>query len=140
MTNQEKIRYLRQYQEGQRESVRLERELEVWRSRAEKITPGLGGEGGGTRSGGDRIQGAVEQLVELQEQLAGQLAALAQMRKKIEEEINGVEEPRLREILRLRYINGYTWERVAEEMNYSFRQVTRMHGDALNRFLCEKMS
>lgn len=40
-------------------------------------------------------------------------------------------EPRERQLVRLRYIDGLTWEQVAVEMNYSWRQVHRIHGDAL---------
>ena len=138
MTNQEKIRYLRRYREGEQEIRQLERELEVWRSRAEKITPGGGEGGGGGRS--DRIQNAVGMLVELQEKLADQLAALARMREEIVREIDRVEEPQLCRLLKLRYLQGMTWEQIAVEMNYSFRQVLRMHGEALNHLLKEKMS
>lgn len=35
------------------------------------------------------------------------------------------------ELMELRYLNGYTWERIAVEMHYSFRQVLRLHGEIL---------
>jgi RNA polymerase sigma factor (sigma-70 family) len=40
-------------------------------------------------------------------------------------------QPRERTLLRLYYIDGLTWEQVAYEMDYSWRQVHRIHGDAL---------
>ena len=135
MTTQEKIRYLRRYREGEQEIRQLERELEVWRSRAEKITPG-GGEGGGGRS--DRIQNAVGMLVELQEKLADQLAALARMREEIVREIDRVEELRLRQILRMRYIDGMKWEEIAVAQRIDYRWLLRLHGRALDRLTIER--
>lgn len=34
-------------------------------------------------------------------------------------------------ILRYRYILGYSWEKIAVTMNYTYRHVTRLHGQAL---------
>lgn len=39
-----------------------------------------------------------------------------------------------REVLRYRYIDGLTWERIAERMVYSRRNITRIHGRALQHF------
>lgn len=39
--------------------------------------------------------------------------------------------PRERTLIRLYYIDGLTWEQVAVKMNYSWRQVHRIHGAAL---------
>ena len=38
----------------------------------------------------------------------------------------------LRTILILRYLNFQTWEMIACKMNYSYKQVCRLHGKALN--------
>lgn len=37
-------------------------------------------------------------------------------------------------VLTLRYIEGKRWEEIAEELHYSFRHVTRLHGEALTAF------
>lgn len=42
-------------------------------------------------------------------------------------------EPRERTLIRLYYIKGLTWEQVAVEMNYSWRQVHNIHGMALEQ-------
>ena len=39
-----------------------------------------------------------------------------------------------REILRYRYIDGLSWEEIAAKLNYSKRNVTRIHGRALQHF------
>ena len=60
-----------------------------------------------------------EKLVELR---AGQL--------KVEKAIEPLR-PEERRLLRYRYIEGLTWEEVAVEMGYSWRQTHRIHAKAL---------
>ena len=45
--------------------------------------------------------------------------------------IRAVEEPRLAEVLELYYIDGMTWEQVAQRMGVDVRTVYRLHGRAL---------
>ena len=45
--------------------------------------------------------------------------------------VNRVGDNTLRQLLIHRYIEFMRWEKIAEEMHYSRRQVTRMHGKAL---------
>lgn len=37
-------------------------------------------------------------------------------------------------VLRYRYIHGYTWERIAVTMDYSYQWVCELHGRALSHF------
>lgn len=57
-------------------------------------------------------------------------AALANAVLAIEDAIDKLA-PRERTLIRLYYIDGLTWEQVAVKMNYSWRQVHRIHGTAL---------
>ena len=45
--------------------------------------------------------------------------------------ISAVEDPTARALLRHRYIDGWTWEKVSDSMNYSIRHLQRLHGAAL---------
>ena len=45
--------------------------------------------------------------------------------------INSVENRQLNTLLRLRYIQGYTWERIADEMYFSYKHIMRLHKKAL---------
>ncbi|MDY2991622.1 MAG: hypothetical protein SOR91_09155 [Hornefia butyriciproducens] len=45
--------------------------------------------------------------------------------------IRAVEDPRLRDVLHRRYIQCQRWEEIAAEMQYSYRQTLRFHGDGL---------
>lgn len=71
--------------------------------------------------------------------LEEQTAELLDVQRSIREAIEQVPNGRYRRLLTARYIEGMTWEQIACDMAYSFRQVTRMHGSAL-RALTEIMS
>lgn len=47
--------------------------------------------------------------------------------------INTVDNSVLRAILIYRYIDFMTFEQIAVEMNYSYKQITRLHGKALQK-------
>ena len=129
MTNQEKKAYLSRYRDNEREIRRLQEEILRWESLAGRTTVSFGGAGGS--NGEDRMQAAIEQIVALQNRLTLQLEQQVQVRDGIEAAIGTVPEERLRLLLRYRYIEGWTWERIAVEMNYAYRNVTRLHGQAL---------
>lgn len=132
MTNQEKKEFLQQYRLAEMEEQRLEHEIERWRSRAEKVTPGYSQAPGG---GGDgrSMEHTLERLGELAVELTQQRDKLIRLRREIGASIDTVPDTRLRELLRLRYIEGMTWERVAVQMGYSYMQVCRLHGKALSQ-------
>lgn len=49
-------------------------------------------------------------------------------------EIDKVEDVIERALLRYRYIKGYTWEQISEELGYSIAQVYRIHKRAFKSF------
>lgn len=132
MTNQEKKEFLQQYRLAEMEEQRLEHEIERWRSRAEKVTPGYSKAPAG---GGDgrSLEHTLERLGELAGELTHQWDKMVRLRREIGAAIDTVPDARLRELLRLRYIEGMTWERVAVQMGYSYMQVCRLHGKALTQ-------
>lgn len=54
--------------------------------------------------------------------------------QKIERQIRQMENEDEQEVLRVRYIKGLKWEEVALKMNYSWKQVHRIHSSALKSF------
>ena len=132
MTNQEKKEFLQQYHWAELEERRLEREIERWRSRAEKVTPAYSqapASGGDVRPGEDVLL----RLGDLAVELTHQRDKLIRLRRKIGAAIDAVPDARLRELLRLRYIDGLAWGRIAVQMGYSYKQVCRLHGTALEK-------
>lgn len=85
---------------------------------------------------GDTVQSskdphAFDRLGELAYQIEAQTKELDRVRAEIESAIRKVDNGKYRELLVRRYINGKTFEAVAVEMNYTWRQVHRIHGRAL---------
>ncbi len=61
----------------------------------------------------------------LYEQLRRKLIAIEKERDELERYIDSIEDPELRTIVRLRYIEGKTLEKIAESMEYSERTIRR---------------
>lgn len=61
------------------------------------------------------------------------LQKVAELTKAITEIEQTIEclEPRERTLIRLYYVEGLTWEEVCVEMSYSWRQIHRIHAQAL---------
>lgn len=133
MSSEEKKAWLNRYHLAGLAIRRLTGEIARWEAQAAALTARYGETS--SSAGEDPLQRAVEKMLELRDELAQELQRQMVLRREIEEAIRGVEDERLRELLRLRYLEGMTWEGVAERMGYSCRQVTRLHGQALGDVL-----
>lgn len=49
----------------------------------------------------------------------------------IEQAIEGLKDPRLRLLMRYKYMDGYKWETIADLMHYEVRWLYILHGQAL---------
>lgn len=137
MTSQEKKEILLQYRRVGREVQDLETEIQRWRSRAEQMTARYGPtpSGGGD---GRSLEHTVAHIDDLTRQLAQRLDRLVTLRQEIGTAIDGVPDPKQRELLRLRYIKGLTWGKLAVAMGYDdLRWVYRLHGRALEQLTIE---
>ena len=139
MTNQDKIAWLRRYREAAAEQDRLMAEIARWRSLAERVSPTLSGmpAGGG---GPARMIAAVERMDELEAELAEQIVERVATRREIGQASDRVPDERLARLLRLRYIDGYTLEKIAVEMHYCYKQTKRLHWRALDVLECPPAS
>lgn len=72
-------------------------------------------------------------LIELEKRVNERIREMVRLKQAAMDAIDQVEEARLREVLELYYIDGFTWEQVAERMGYSRRNVTTLHGVALRK-------
>ena len=79
---------------------------------------------------GSLVEEAAIKHAELLEKYRRKVAELSAALVEIENAIE-VLEPRERTLIRLYYVQGLTWEEVCVEMNYSWRQIHRIHGAAL---------
>lgn len=133
MTSKEKKVFLGRYREMSAEEQDIREEIAFWESKAQRITSVWSLVPSGGRS--DRVQDGAIRLTQLREQLEKKIETLAQVRMEIEEAIGTVESDTQRRLLRLRYIKGLTWERIALEMNYSYVHICRIHGRALEKIV-----
>jgi DNA-directed RNA polymerase specialized sigma24 family protein len=124
---------LRHYQNIKKEREQLRQCLEEVEAALyyPKIQNLTGMPGGGHKEGNPQEDLAIHHI-ELQEKYRAKLEELAAEQLAIEAAIESLDET-ARMLLRYRYIDGLKWEEVCCRMNYSWRQVHRLHGAALRR-------
>lgn len=83
----------------------------------------------GTESRQERL---ADQTMELREYYNDKQKELAEKQLAIERAIDALK-PMQRMVLRLRYIEGLSWDEVCTCMGYSWRQTHRIHAEALAR-------
>lgn len=123
--------YLEQYSEIKRDIKRLMEERQRWEDLALKITPNYSDTPVSGSAGAGKIQTAIEQIEEWESELDRMISEQLKLRKEIEATISKVKTKEYQTLLRLRYINGFTWERVSEEMHYGYQWTHKLHRRAL---------
>lgn len=79
-----------------------------------------------------REPGMTASVAESERLLLEAIEALASEQLKIRSVIAGVDNRDWRNVLEFRYINGWSWSRVAEKMHYGRSTVWRIHKKAMN--------
>lgn len=131
--NNRKKEYLRKYLEAKRMQEVLEREIDELR--LDRMIPGSPAQDGMPHgSGGGDLSGYVARLDELDRKLRAQMYKKIQLRAEITEKIDAMSDETESLLLRLRYIHGLKWEEVSVKMDYSWKQIHRLHSKALNNF------
>ena len=80
------------------------------------------------------LSDAIAALEKYAARVSEQWDRLIAMREEAKERIGEIADGRYREVLHRRYLQGESWEYIAVGMGYSFRQVLRIHGEALVAF------
>ena len=132
MNNEEKKQYLRRYQEAKKRAKRIQEEIDALRS-SETSPVGLG-DGMPHGSGTSDLSGYAARLDELLRELEAEKEMQMLTYREIRQQIGMVPDAIEQEILSRRYLIGQSWEKIAVEMKYSYRHVTKLHGYALNHF------
>lgn len=78
-------------------------------------------------------------IIELSDEIDKKIDELVDKKKFVTQLIDRLENQEYMILLRLRYLNFYSWDLIAEKMFLSERQVLRLHGIALIEF-SKKMS
>ncbi len=130
--NEQKIQYLLRYRRLNQRIDRLLEEQSRWRERALKITPTLSQAPGGGGSGSP-IERPMDKVLEMEEEINEEIDTLQTIRHQIRDTLNQLTDESLKLLMEYRYIDGMTWEQIADKMNYSWRQVYRKHEEALSK-------
>ena len=130
--------YLLEYRKLDKEINAMVSESVRLRRLALSIGSNINGTGGGNhQAGAARFEQAIDKVNDLEKKINEKIDCLINKREEIETVLNSVDDTMLRTLLRYRYISGYSFERVAVEIGYSWRQTIRLHGDALHKVVIE---
>ena len=88
---------------------------------------------GGGRRCSSSVDEYVAKIVDLEHEIDRRIDEYVDLTREIEAAIDRIGDDRYRDILRYRYVNGWSWEKIAQEMHYDERWVRRLHGWALLR-------
>lgn len=128
--------YLSQAQHIER-NIEAKRE-DIARMRA-RLTDGTAQISDMPRGGGQHgLDDAIARIIEYEEYVNREIARLCDLKTEIRDVIASVSNPVHRELLELRYINGYSWRRVAKAMHYSSDRIWHLHSDALKALSRQK--
>lgn len=82
----------------------------------------------------DKIGTAYAKIDEMERKLDKLIDTYVDKKNHIIGQIDGIEDEMLYNILFARYIERKTFEKIATELEYSWRQIIRLHGKALKQF------
>lgn len=121
------LRYIRREQLA---AVALQDEMETLRSIALRAQDTTASHVSGT-PGIDAVAKAANDLIELTDELAAQLSALGGIRRDAHDRLMRLEDTRYSTILVLYYVDGRTWQQVADKAHYEVETVMRIRTEAL---------
>ena len=82
-----------------------------------------------------KVEDCVCNIIELQEEIQEEIDGLVQVEREIGRAITkAVEDPTLRALLEMRYLNYLKWEEIAVRLDVTFRWTMTLHRRALEEF------
>lgn len=101
------------------------------RALAARVSPTRGS--GNTGNTSDRVGITVAKIVDLERTIDREIDKLITIREEITDVISTIDDTDIRTLLEYRYINGWSWRRIAAKMHYSEKHVTGyLHRKALH--------
>ena len=87
-----------------------------------------------TSSKGNTSMQTVDKIVDLQAEIDKEIAELVELITEIHAKIEQLSDTTEKAVLTERYINGRSWEEIAEIVGYTVRQTLNIYGKALKHF------
>ena len=101
-------------------------------------SPVITGMPGGHSSNKDKVGDVVARLEEKEARYLGKLAVILDEEIIIDNAIETLSISKERTVMRYRYIEGRKWEEICAKANYSWKQLHRIHSDALKKLKITK--
>ncbi len=124
------VEFLRGYQRAVREWRRLCDEADRMRALGVRVSKAFGGIPADA-GGHSKIEAALEGVENVLEQADAAKVDVETRRGEVCAAIDRLPDERHRLVLRLRYLNGYSWRLVAEHSGYEERHARRLHREAV---------
>lgn len=132
MTYEEKKAFLRRYLDTVGTIASLTADKQRWRDIAEKVNQTITAAPGGG-NGGDKIGRSASEIADIEKQIDDEIKAAEQERKRIKAVIDGVQNNRHKTVLRMVYISGMSFQRIADRLGKSERNIADIHKKAVER-------
>jgi DNA-directed RNA polymerase specialized sigma subunit len=87
---------------------------------------------------GNRIANIIAKITDLERQINREIDSFIDLKQEIHDVIEAVKHPDQKLVLRYRYIEFFTWEETAKKLNYSLKQIHRIHSAALQNVVVPK--
>lgn len=82
----------------------------------------------------NNLEISVLKIIDLQEEINRKMDRFVDLKREIRNLLEQLEDPNHVKVLHKRYFEYKTWEQIAIEMQYSYRNVCNIHGKALQAF------
>ena len=127
--NEAKKEFLWSYRDSVRRLERINAEIEEIRAMRMGVSAGTGGTG--RRGWKNDLSAYAAQLDSLERGLDEEKVVLLDTYIRIKAAIDNLKDARERDVLFYRYIKGFSWWKIADEMEYTERWIMELHGRAL---------
>ena len=130
MTKRELQEYMKQVREQKRLESRIaELTAEMQRIKSVVLSDTPKGKG----KSNERLQNIIDEKQKLINEYREKIKQGHIVMTNIEAALNKLNDERFRTILSLRYLDGRTWEYIADKMNYNLKWIYILHERALNK-------
>lgn len=131
----ETIAYLRQVTDAEKRIQGYYDRIGKYRNSAMSATSRIDAINSGGTSARSKLEEGIVAAIDLERELQQKIAEQSDLVAKVTSEIESVKNIRHRDLLSLRYLNGWSWKRIADWMGFAEeRGVHKLHGRALESF------
>lgn len=130
--NEVKKEYLNSYAELVKAAKRIAEEIE--QVRMDEMLPAISSDGMPHGTNLSDLSDYVVRLDKLHNELMRVRYKKIEQYTRIFRDVERLDNEQERQVLTYRYLRGHTWEKICIKMGYSWKQIHRIHGRALQNF------